>query len=172
MRQRHRETIAVLAILSLSMVAVGIMVGALAPSVAASSGSEIVVDPDPNIGDANTTQEGINMAGPDDTVIVNDGTYEENVVVNKSITVVAGGDNVVFNGTNADDEPAFLVENQSASLKEIGIDGFTIENYTDTAIAVRDDDLTELSIATGSHAAPSPPGGPTSLYPGRQTGPA
>ncbi|ASJ10001.1 hypothetical protein A3L12_01145 [Thermococcus sp. P6] len=72
--------------------------------------------------DYTTIQEAINNARPGDTIIVRDGTYNENVIVNKSITLKSenGPANCIINGTG------------SGSVVTITADNVTIQGFTIT----------------------------------------
>ena len=68
------------------------------------------------ISDSNTTDY--------DVIKVEDGTYYENVVLNKSLTIQSenGSANCIVNGSNSDYDPVLRV-----SADDVGIIGFTIE---------------------------------------------
>lgn len=89
--------------------------------------NEIVVGDSSNA-DYETIQGGINAASDGDTVVVEIGTYNEAVIVNKSVTLVAE-DGVVVDGEGMGDS-AFTVRNDSSTLSNVVIKGFEITNYT------------------------------------------
>ena len=88
-------------------------------------GGNIVVDDDadPSWYDAThvkTIQEGINNASEQDIVAVNNGTYVENIIVNKSISLIGENkDNTIINGTTR--EITVLI-----SSDEILFSGFSV----------------------------------------------
>jgi len=53
---------------------------------------DVVVDPDSSQGDADTIQDGVDAAESGDTVCVTDGTYTEQVVINKDLTLKSARD--------------------------------------------------------------------------------
>ena len=85
----------------------------------ASAGTIIVPD------DYSTIQEAINIANPGDTVFVRNGTYLENVIINKSVTLVGESKDAIIsqNYTYATLE---ITEN------DVTVEGFTIQNYLDS----------------------------------------
>jgi len=90
--------------------------------------------------DYSTIQEAINAASPDDTIIVAAGTYNENIIIDKSLTVKSvGGPKVT------------IIHAQPTSFGVLiyGIgtvatfDGFTVENYVRVGILAGSFSLSE-----------------------------
>jgi len=70
-----------------------------------------------------TIQEAINHASNGDTVFVRNGTYYENVVVNKTVSLIGKDkDSTILNGTAI--EPIMIVE-----ANDVKISGFTFEGW-------------------------------------------
>jgi parallel beta-helix repeat protein len=70
--------------------------------------------------DFKTIQEAINAANPGDTIFVHSGTYYENVVVNKSITLIGENrDFTIINGTETGSVVTIEADN-------VSVQGFTI----------------------------------------------
>jgi len=76
----------------------------LIDEVRVSSGTIWTVDDDrvqcPNA-DFTSIQAAVNQASPDDTIIVHDGTYDEQVIINKSLTVQGTGSTPVIKPSSA-----------------------------------------------------------------------
>ncbi|KAA0002123.1 MAG: hypothetical protein FE046_00460 [Thermoplasmata archaeon] len=106
---------------------------------------DIVYVPD----DYPTIQDAINNATDGDTIVVRDGTYYENVVVNKSITLMAGsspvidgmggtGINITANNTVVQDmtiincSTGVYIHNDSFTIHGVLLDNNTICNATGT----------------------------------------
>jgi len=71
-----------------------------------------------------TIQEAINQAYPEDTIFVYNGTYYENIVINKSISLVGQDrDSTIINGQEAG--PVVSITANNVTIK-----GFTIQNST------------------------------------------
>lgn len=67
--------------------------------------------------EANTSiQSAINSASAGDTISVNDGRYNEDIIVNKSLTIIANGENVILNSNLI----GFNIEGDSNNSKIIG----------------------------------------------------
>jgi parallel beta-helix repeat protein len=88
-----------------------------------SSGTIWTVDDDrvqcPNA-DFTSIQAAVNIASPDDTIIVHDGTYNENLVVNKALTIKAASKPIIDGGAAGDCI--------SVSVNNVFISGFEIRN--------------------------------------------
>ncbi|MBC7128358.1 MAG: right-handed parallel beta-helix repeat-containing protein, partial [Thermoplasmatales archaeon] len=98
----------------------------------------------------NTIQQGINAVGEGGKVIVHDGTYKENIVINKEISLVGdpvidaqGGIGIsieanntlvenftIYNGTTG-----IRVYNSSFTVQDVIINNCTIYNFTDNGIS-------------------------------------
>jgi parallel beta-helix repeat protein len=77
-----------------------------------------------------TIQEAINHANEGDTILVRTGTYNENVVVNKTVSLIGEDkDSTVLNGTTI--EPIMIVE-----ANDVKISGFTFEGWATQDIAI------------------------------------
>ena len=70
------------------------------------SAATITVNPGQSI------QSAINSASNDDTIIVNTGIYNENIVVNKKITLIANGNVDIIAGDNQDPVIRFVAQPQ------------------------------------------------------------
>jgi parallel beta-helix repeat protein len=77
------------------------------------------------LGNFSTIQEAINAANPGDTIRVYDGTYYENLILNKSVSIIGNGSgNTIIDGGGSGD-----VINITAG--HVTVDGFTFKNgYT------------------------------------------
>jgi len=84
-------------------------------------GSTITVDDDGEA-DYRTIQEAINSAGTGDTILVLEGTYLENVVVNRTVTLTGNDSaNTIIDGERKDD------------VVIINVDGVSMSHFTVTA---------------------------------------
>jgi parallel beta-helix repeat protein len=91
-----------------------------------------VIGPTPIIvpDDFPSIQEAINNANEGDTIFVGNGTYYENVVVNKTVSLIGNGkDSTILNGTTI--EPMMIVE-----ANDVRISGFTFEGWTFQGILI------------------------------------
>lgn len=109
--------------LMLALLMIGMLTLAFNIQLAKSEPGMIIV-PD----DYSTIQEAINVANPGDTVFVENGTYYENVVVNKTLWL-----------TGEDEETTFIDGNRTGAVVKIegnnvAVKGFTIQNG-DTGIS-------------------------------------
>jgi len=98
------------------------------------------------------------VASAGDTIIVRNGTYYENVVVNKSVTIRSenGTENCIVNGSGGDYAPVFRV-----AVDDVGIIGFTIEregtyngihqDYDVNNTLVRDNIIRKVSHGVSIH---------------------
>jgi len=82
-----------------------------------------------------TIQEAINAASPGDTIFVRAGTYYENVVVNKTVSLVGENrENTIIDGSGT----GTVV---SVTVNDVEIQGFTIQNsgsvYPDSGITIQ-----------------------------------
>jgi len=84
---------------------------------------EVSVNASPNvIYVSSTIQEAINRANPGDTIFVKKGTYPENVVVNKSVSLVGEDrDSTIIDGVGTGSVISVMASN-------VTIQGFTIQN--------------------------------------------
>jgi len=106
-----------------TLVSVGLLIAiALVISGGAVGADQVTVSPDDSIQDA------INESEPGDTIVVEDGTYEEELTVDvEDVEVVAAdGDRPVLDGGDA--------RNQSLNISATGVivEGFDVQNYNQT----------------------------------------
>lgn len=78
-----------------------------------------------------TIQAAVDAASPGDTIIVRDGTYTENIDVNKSLTIqsASGADSTIVQAANPND---YVFE---VRANYVNISGFTVEGATETGQA-------------------------------------
>jgi len=76
-------------------------------------------------GDYTTIQEGINAANPGDTIYVYNGTYYENVIVDKTIDLIGEDKNNTIIDGGSNDNVIFI------SINRVNISQFTIQNGGD-----------------------------------------
>jgi len=80
------------------------------------------------LGNYSTIQNAIDNALDDDTIFVYNGTYYENVVVNKTINIVGENkENTIINGRNSSLNDSFFIVFY-ISADQVNIGGFTITN--------------------------------------------
>jgi len=111
------------------------------------SGSFIMV-PD----DYSTIQEAINNANEGDTIFVSAGTYTENVVVNKSVTLTSDQKTGIINTTNPN-EATIWIEADNVVINQIKTIG-RIRLYASSNCVVEDNYVGmygSISISSGSH---------------------
>jgi parallel beta-helix repeat protein len=74
-----------------------------------------------------TIQEAVNAASESDTIFVKNGTYHENVVVNKTVSLIGEGkDNTILNGTTS--EPIMIVEANHVKIRGFTFDGWAFRD--------------------------------------------
>jgi parallel beta-helix repeat protein len=80
--------------------------------------------------DFHTIQEAINAADEGDTIFVHSGTYYENVVVNKTVSLIGENRNNTIIDANGNGTVVYVTANN------VSVSGFTIQNsgYTDAGI--------------------------------------
>jgi parallel beta-helix repeat protein len=83
-------------------------------------------------------QEAINAANPGDTIEISAGTYNEQITVNKTVTIV---------GQNTDS--VFVVTNETGPIILVVADGVQIRNLTIKALPVGNLTITQIPIQTG-----------------------
>jgi parallel beta-helix repeat protein len=90
-------------------------------------------------------QAAINMAKPGDTIFVHNGTYTENVVVNKSDILIrsANGSAVTIVESNRTDMHVFKITDQ----KNVRLEGFTIRDASAALNTTRDDKVHSHAIS-------------------------
>ncbi len=76
-----------------------------------------------------TIQDAIDNASSGDTIFVYNGTYYENVIVNKSVNIVGENRNTTFINGNGSDKVVYITSNK------VNISGFTIQNSGSQDIA-------------------------------------
>jgi parallel beta-helix repeat protein len=70
-----------------------------------------------------TIQEAINLANSGDTIAVAAGTYKENVIINKNLTLVGDGQDVTFIVASTTNDAVVTI-----TANEVKMSGFTIKN--------------------------------------------
>jgi parallel beta-helix repeat protein len=77
--------------------------------------------------DCSTIQEAINAAASGDTIFVRSGTYYEQVIVNKTISLIGEGkDKTILNGTTI--EPMMIVEANNVKISGFTFVGWAFKN--------------------------------------------
>lgn len=97
------------------------------------SADEIIVQPGDSIQDA------IDSANPGDTIIVEPGTYEENIVVYVTNLTILANDTVTIDAMGAD--IAVLI-----NASEVVFDGFTVTNVSEFTTGIVAEDASEVQI--------------------------
>ncbi len=93
----------------------------LLPSIQADPGDIIIVDLNGN-GDHTTVQAAIDAASDGDTVLVWDGLYEEDVVIDKKLTIVGNGTEItILSGTGSGD--AVTVTSDWVNISHLAVTG-------------------------------------------------
>jgi nitrous oxidase accessory protein len=86
------------------------------------SAKTIIVD-DGGGADFISIQDAINTANVSDTIQVNIGSYNENIIVNKSLTIIGSGkSNTIINGINSNSNTIKIIANN------VFLSGFSIDN--------------------------------------------
>jgi len=116
---------------------------------------------DYQVHEGESIQAAINMSNPGDTIIVHNGTYTENVVVNRSNILIrsANGSAVTIVQSNSTDMHVFNITDQ----ENITLDGFTIRDASaalNTTKNVNATSQTTVSILAAP-TQPTVPEGPT-----------
>jgi len=93
------------------------------PSINETYKSIIYVDDD---GGANYTkiQDAIDNATTGDTIIVYNGTYNENIIVNKKLDIIGSGDSNINGKDEIEGKPVVLIEVNGVTLSKFKIQGF------------------------------------------------
>jgi parallel beta-helix repeat protein len=111
------------------------------------SGSTLTV-PD----DYSTIQEAINNAVEGDTIFVSEGTYTENVVVNKSVSLVSSQKTGIINASNPF-EPALSIEADNVFISELRVTARIFLNASSNCI-IENNRLSlygEIELYRGTH---------------------
>ena len=122
-----------LGILWILMFLMATVVSGTGVELTSSSPAEIHVYPGQSI------QEAINAANPGDTIIVHEGTYAEQIIIDKELTIEGQGDTTIIKPSAADsftlfsrkaggsdNTAAIVVVNANATIKNLKIDGSEI----------------------------------------------
>ena len=72
-----------------------------------------------------TIQEAVDAANPGDTIIVSDGTYKENVKIDKSLNIKGNGSDTIVDGTK--NGPVFTIGKVNSNVNVV-LSGFAIVN--------------------------------------------
>ncbi len=127
--QRPPSTRTLLQLLFCVTLASGTVAMGIVPVSAGSDAPDEVI-----VSSNDSIQAAVNGVADNGTVVVKSGTYTQNVTINKSVRIIAP-DGAVLTGDNRSG-PAFRVQNESTTLVNVTIAGFTIEDYRGPAIAV------------------------------------
>ena len=117
---------------------------------------------DYQVHEGESIQAAINMSHPGDTIIVHNGTYTENVVVNRSNILIrsANGSAVTIVQSNRTDMHVFNITDQN----NVTLDGFTIRDASAVLNTTKNDNATSqttVSILTAPTVLPAPIPAPT-----------
>jgi len=108
-------------VLGISMMSCIVIACALLVVPAAVEGQDIVVDDDWIGADHDNIQDAINAASADDVIQVNAGQYDEDIVVNQTVTIQGNGTTeTIINGTGSNE--AVSIQSSNVVLSNIGID--------------------------------------------------
>ena len=107
----------------LAVIIVAVLVFTTVPS--PSSAKTIIVDSNGN-GDNSTISEAIDASEDGGTILVYNGTYVENVVIDKAVTIIGNGSGATIIDAEGKESPVTI------SSENVTITGFTIRNGYDT----------------------------------------
>jgi nitrous oxidase accessory protein len=114
---------------------IGLMVSLFRVSLVKTASNTIIV-PD----DYSTIQEAINHADEGDTIFLSEGTYYENVVVNKSVSLLSDGRTGIINGS-IPLEPALTIEADNVFISELRVKGGGVFLDTSSNCIVKDNHI-------------------------------
>lgn len=101
--------------------------------------AEVIYVDDSGRADYTTIQDAITNAKDDDTIFVYNGTYNENVIINKVLTLISEDKtNTIIDGGGGDNVIYVTVDN-------INITGFTVQNSKDNGIFIYYGDFITIS---------------------------
>ena len=93
-----------------------------------SSGITLYVDDDGGSGNYTRIQDAIDNASDGDTVFVYNGTYFENIIIEKSIKLIGENkESTIINGTDEEQSVVFIFKSQG-TISDVLIKDFTIRN--------------------------------------------
>lgn len=120
--------------LALTVVVVfAVLAAGIGPAAGATGNtSTIVVDDDPSTGEYGSIDAAVANASAGDTIAVRNGTYEEQVTVDRSVTIVADG-NATLAGSDT------LDVGVAVTADDVTVRGLTVRNYSKWGVTVSGD---------------------------------
>ena len=137
----------ILLIISLSGVLFLVLDGVFEIPGLGASGGSIYVDWKGE-GDYTTIQDAIDNANPGETIYVWAGTYYENVIVNKTVTLIGNGTGVtIVNGTGTGSKSVITITANWVNITNFSCRGSGKDIYYASCGGIRLDDVTNCSIS-------------------------